>query len=121
MLVVTCSMEAATSLIEDTRLSVEVETASACVAVSLSDADIWFTPLSALSSDRICASAACEHLLGHRAIIFAASVISLASLRTATRLMPFARFPLPLLAAIDILLMNRLVRLPMPQRPAPPR
>ena len=55
---VTCSTDAATSLIDETRLSVDDgRPSSACVAVSLSDAVIWFRPLSALSSERICASA----------------------------------------------------------------
>jgi hypothetical protein len=57
---VTCSTEAATSEIDEFRLSVEATTDSAWLAVSLSDADISFKPLKALSSERICASAPAE-------------------------------------------------------------
>ena len=57
---VTCSIDAAISLIDDTRLSVDAPTEAACVAVSLSDAVIWFKPLSVVSSERICASAPSE-------------------------------------------------------------
>ena len=57
---VTCSIEAATSLIDETRFSVDVATEPACAAVSLSDAVISFKPLNALSSERSCASAPSE-------------------------------------------------------------
>ena len=107
---VTCSIEDATSLIDDTRPSAEVVIDSACTAVSRSDDAIWLMPPSASSSDRICSSAPVDTSSVRRAMAVTASVICDASARTS----PVPRGPpeLPLLDAMSISCSE--FRLPVP-------
>src|SRR5215203_1986619 len=81
VLAVTCSIEAAVSLIDETICSVEVVTEAACVAVSLSEAAISLLLLTALSSEVSCSPAPVVIWSAMRLISPARPVMSLACCR----------------------------------------
>ena len=61
---VTCSIDAAISLVEELSCSAETAIESACVAVSWSEAVSSFAPLTAASSVCVCACSISRNLIG---------------------------------------------------------